>query len=639
MLLILFLRVWAGSGRDDMRLKFDTDKLPILGLLLSLMASSASSFAVEAPIDAMFSAGEKHFQTYCAGCHLGAMPEAPKVDALRLYPSSRIVEALESGVMSTVGLSLSKKDKQQVAYYLTGKLVEENRQDTHFSCQENAVITPKLNVAASWNGWGSKASNARYQHQETLLSPANVKDLKLKWAFAFPQATRVRAQPVVTPQMTYIGSQEGIIYALDTETGCAHWQYQAESEVRGAVYLHHDDKGVPKALLFGDFKANVYALDAQTGALLWRSNVAYHTLATVTGSVIADQHKVYIPISSSEVIPAARPDYECCTFRGGLVALDIDTGQNIWTTYTTEEPKPTGESSVGTKQFGPSGAPIWSGPTLDAKRGLIYATTGQNYSSPATGTSDSVLAIDTNNGEIKWVTQVTKDDAWNGACIRKTPNCPKENGPDFDIGASAMLVTDKSGKDRLIIGQKSAMVYALDPDNKGKILWQLRLGSGGTMGGVHWGMSSDGQNVYAGVSDLPTNNPYKVGEPQPGLNAIDLVTGVRRWHYTPPNICSKEDKYQCFNGISAAVSSSPGLVYFGGLDGMFRITDEASGEVLWEFNTKQEIETSNGVKGYGGAIESDGPVIANGEVFVTSGYDKWGEAPGNLLLVFSIGGK
>ncbi|MDP5131310.1 MAG: PQQ-binding-like beta-propeller repeat protein, partial [Paraglaciecola sp.] len=327
------------------------------------------------------------------------------------------------------------------------------------------------------------------------------------------------------------------------------------------------------------------------------------------------------------------------TFRGGLIALDIESGKTIWTTHTTEEPKPTGESSAGTKQYGPSGAPVWSGPTLDTKRGLIYATTGQNYSSPATGTSDSVLAIDSNNGEIKWVTQVTKGDAWNGACIRKTPNCPKEDGPDFDIGSSAMLVTDRKGKDRLIIGQKSAMVYALDPDNKGNILWQLRLGSGGTMGGVHWGMSSDGKQVYAGVSDLPTNNAYKVGEPQPGLNGLELATGERIWHYTPPNVCNKEDKYQCYNGISAAVSSSPGLVYFGGLDGMFRVADASSGQVLWEFNTKQEIETSNGVKGFGGAIEADGPVVADGKVFITSGYDKWGETPGNLLLVFSLDGK
>ena len=359
-------------------------------------------------------------------------------------------------------------------------------------------------------------------------------------------------------------------------------------------------------------------------------------MATVTGSVIADKDKVYVPVSSSEIIAAARTNYKCSTFRGAFVALDRKTGKKIWTTYTTEEPKITGKNSDGVDQYGPSGAPIWSSPTFDKKRGLIYVATGQNYSSPATGTSDAAIAIDMKNGEIKWVTQVTKNDAWNGACIAKRPNCPKEDGPDFDIGASPMLVTDNEGVDRLIIGQKSGMVYALNPDNNGKILWQKRLGSGGTMGGVHWGMSSNGEQVYVGISDLPTRNKYAVGEKQPGLNAIDLETGERIWQYTPPFLCPKDGKFRCFNGISAAVSSSPGLIYAGTLDGMFRIFDAVKGKVLWEFDTTPAIKASNGIEGFGGAIESDGPVIADGKVFVTSGYDKWGETPGNLLLVFSL---
>ncbi|MDP5131309.1 MAG: PQQ-binding-like beta-propeller repeat protein, partial [Paraglaciecola sp.] len=210
--------------------------------------------------------------------------------------------------MSTVGLTLSKEDKQDVAYYLTGKVVDNDTLTTHFTCQEQGVSSPILTAKSVWNGWGGKTSNVRYQSQENQLNPASVENLKLKWAFAFPKATRVRAQPIVTPQITFVGSQEGTVYALDTETGCAHWQYQAESEVRGAIFLQEDEKGLPKALLFGDFKANVYALDAQTGTLIWRRNIAYHPLATITGSVIADKTKVYVPVSSTEVIPAARPD-------------------------------------------------------------------------------------------------------------------------------------------------------------------------------------------------------------------------------------------------------------------------------------------------------------------------------------------
>ena len=597
--------------------------------LVSLSLMSLVRAQADEVIDA-----EKIFQTNCAACHTGALLEAPKVEALKLYPPERIVKALESGLMSTAGMALSRGEKYAVAEFLTGKTVADSSASaTTYTCKSIGVELPKGMSELAWNGWGGKTGNRRHQANAPGISLDNVADLKLKWAFAFPDATRVRAQPVISQDMVYIGSQAGIVYALDAQTGCVQWEYLAKAEVRGALFLQQD------TLLFGDLDGNAYALDAQSGALKWRTKVHYSPLAVVTGSVIADAKKVYVPVSSLEIIPAARAEYECCSFRGAVVAIDLQSGKKVWTTYTTDEPKPTYKTSVGTQQHGPSGAPVWSGPTLDVKRNLLYATTGQNYSTPATGTSDAVLAMDLDSGEIKWVTQVTKGDAWNGACSRKTPNCPKEDGPDYDIGASAMLSTAENGKQFLIIGQKSGMVYALDPDAKGKIAWKKRVGSGGTMGGVHWGMSTDNQNVYVGVSDLPTNNPYNVGPAHPGLHSLDLQTGEFLWRTTLPNVCPKGVKFLCFPGISAAVSSSPNLVYAGGLDGMFRIFSAAKGEILWEYDTKQSLQTINGVEGFGGSIESDGPVIANGNIYLTSGYDKWAEMPGNILMVFSAGGK
>jgi polyvinyl alcohol dehydrogenase (cytochrome) len=597
--------------------------------LVSLSLMSLLSVQADEVVD-----GEKLFQTNCSACHLGALLEAPKVEALKLYPPERIVKALESGLMSTAGMALSRTEKHAVAEFLTGKKVaESNSSATTFTCKSTGIESPVSMSKVEWNGWGGKTGNRRHQDKNMGISPDNVADLKLKWAFAFPEATRVRAQPLVSQDMVFIGSQAGIIYALDAETGCVQWEYLAKAEVRGALFLQQNN------LLFGDLDGNAYALDAQSGTLRWRTKVHPSPMAVVTGSVIADEKNVYVPVSSLEIIPAARVDYECCSFRGAVTAINIKSGKKAWTTYTTDVPKPTYKTSAGTQQHGPSGAPVWSGPTLDVKRNLLYATTGQNYSTPATGTSDAVLAMDLDTGEIKWVTQVTKNDAWNGACSRKTPNCPKEDGPDFDIGASAMLSTQENGKQLLIIGQKSGMVYALDPDAKGEIVWKQRLGSGGTMGGVHWGMSTDNQNVYVGVSDLPTNNPYIVGKPHPGLHALDLQTGEFIWRTALPNVCPKVRKFLCFPGVSAAVSSSADLVYAGSLDGMFRIFSATKGEILWEYDTKQTVNSVNGVEGFGGAIESDGPVIANGNIYLTSGYDKWGEFPGNLLMVFSVDGK
>ncbi|TRY33786.1 PQQ-binding-like beta-propeller repeat protein [Aliiglaciecola sp. M165] len=581
--------------------------------------------------------GQQAFDAYCKACHMGALPEAPKTAALELYPPSRIVESLESGVMSTQGMQLSRAEKRQIAFFLTGKRADSaSVVPTMLACSSAKKDSMPKSSETIWNGWGNDHNNSRHQSNESKLTTNNVKNLSLQWAVSFPDATRVRSQPLVTKKITYIGSQSGTIYALDTDTGCLHWQFEASAEVRSALYMQHDEVGSPKALLFGDFKTNVYAIDPLSGQLRWKKHIGYHPVATITGSLIADQEKVYVPLSSMEVIPAARSDYECCTFRGSLVALDIETGEQRWTSYTTEPPTLRGKNSAGAFQYGPSGAPIWSSPTIDIKRGLIYVGTGQNYSSPATGTSDAILAIDILDGKRRWVSQVTQNDAWNGGCVRKTANCPKENGPDFDIGASPILSSDDKGREWLIVGQKSGLVYGLDPDQQGKVIWTTRVGSGGTMGGVHWGMSAAHQDVFVGVSDLPTNNPYKKGEPKPGVAKLNLSDGQIKWHYSPPNVCKKGSKYMCFNGISAAVSSSPGLVYFGGLDGMFRILAADDGKLLWEFNTKQSIWTVNGVKGFGGSIEADGPVIADGKVFVTSGYDKWGEAPGNLLLVFSL---
>jgi len=628
-------------GRDDstqMSLLMPI-KTTAIALLLGLM--STFSFASSDVGDPESLAGEKNFQIHCLACHSGIVPEAPEFEALKLYPPERIVHALTGGIMSTAGLPLSEKEIQQVAYFLTGKTTDSEQTDlTPYFCAADVVPPGRKASEAStdsWSNWGGQG-NQRFQSGERVLNRDNVKNLALKWAFAFPQTTRVRSQPTVTAGTTYIGSQDGTVYALDTDTGCIHWTFQADAEARGALQLHSNSGTGKRTLLFGDLKANAYSIDAGTGELLWKTRVHEHPLAVVTGSVIADEDKVYVPVSSSEVVPAGQVEYPCCTFRGALVALNLSDGAIAWKTYTTPEPTPRGKSSAGVDQFGPSGAPVWSSPTLDRKRNLVIVTTGQNYSSPATGTSDSVIAMDTATGKVRWVSQVTENDAWNGACVRKTPNCPKEDGPDFDIGASAILMTTRANKELLLVGQKSGLTYALDPDQEGKILWTRRVGRGGTMGGVHWGMSADHDRLYVGVSDLHTNNAYAVGDPHPGLHALDPVSGEFLWRSPLPNICPPDMKFRCDPGISAAVSSSLGLVFAGGMDGMLRAFDSSNGNILWGYDTRRAFTSVNGIEGKGGSIEADGPVIVNGELFVTSGYDKWAEIPGNVLLVFSLKG-
>ena len=157
-------------------------------------------------------------------------------------------------------------------------------------------------------------------------------------------------------------------------------------------------------------------------------------------------------MASGEEGAGASPDYECCRFRGSIVALDASTGQQIWKTYTIpKEPHKTKKNKIGTQLWGPSGAPIWSSPSIDVKNNALYATTGDNYSDPASNMSDAFVAFDLATGKILWSRQMTAADAYTSACrIADKTNCPDSNGPDFDFSSGPILVTLANGKRALV---------------------------------------------------------------------------------------------------------------------------------------------------------------------------------------------
>jgi polyvinyl alcohol dehydrogenase (cytochrome) len=317
-----------------------------------------------------------------------------------------------------------------------------------------------------------------------------------------------------------------------------------------------------------------------------------------------------------------------------VAALRIKDGSQVWKTYTIrEKPKQTGKN-----QWGPSGASIWGAPTIDAKRGLLYVTTGDNFSAPATNLSDAVVALELATGRIAWSRQTTPGDVWNSSCSQKN-DCP---GPDYDYGSSVLLEKDGNGRELLLAGQKSGVVYALDPDKKGEVVWQVRVAKGGINGGVQWGMASDGQRVYAASSDvvrMPGSNSDRF-DPRPrpldsaqggGLTALRISSGEKVW-YTPPAGCN--DRPGCSPAQSAAVTAIPGVVFSGSLDGHLRAYSAEEGKVLWDFDTVREYQTVNGVSGSGGSLNGPGPVVVGGMLFVNSGYGRAGIA-GNVLLAFA----
>jgi polyvinyl alcohol dehydrogenase (cytochrome) len=366
-------------------------------------------------------------------------------------------------------------------------------------------------------------------------------------------------------------------------------------------------------------------------------------LARATGSPTFHDGRLYVGVASGEEGAGAPPDYECCRFRGSLVALDAATGKQIWKTYTiADAAKPMRKNRMGTQLWGPSGAPIWTSPTIDVVRNAVYVTTGDNDSDPPTDTSDAFMALDLTSGRILWTRQVTASDAWNVACrLPDKTNCPDSNGPDFDFASPPMLVTLANGRRALVAGQKSGVVHAIDPDREGAILWQTRVGKGGTQGGVQWGAAVDQTMVYVALSDLArTPVPGSTAlEPDPmqggGIFALSVDTGQRVW-YTPPPGCG--EKKRCSPAQSAAVSAIPGVVFSGSIDGHLRAYSKASGAIVWDVDTVRSYETVNHVPARGGSLNVGGPAIGGGMLVVNSGYVN-SAMPGNVLLAFSVNGK
>jgi polyvinyl alcohol dehydrogenase (cytochrome) len=582
--------------------------------------------------------GEAVYREYCASCHDHPGPRIPPRSALQALSAARILRTLDGGVMMRIAYGLQRNQREAVANYL-GKAGDDTAPPASAFCSDRRFSLSE-NSRPSWTGWSPSLSNDRFQSAGAAsLTAAQVRNLKLKWAFGFAGDITAYAAPTVYNGVLFVGSAGGVVHAMNAKTGCLYWTFKADGPVRAATVIAPNGTG--HVILFPDQIGSFYALDAETGRLLWRRRIDAHEATRLTGSAVVHDGVVFVPAASWEETRSGNPKYECCTFRGSLSALRIRDGSVVWKTYMIDPPKRTGANKEGTPQFGPSGAGIWSAPTIDANRGVVYVTTGDNYTEPTTKTSDAIIALKLKTGKIVWMRQVLAGDFHSGgACPDDDTKC----GPDYDFGSSAILV-HPSGRDLLVAGQKSGIVYALDPDARGKILWQARVGEGGMLGGVQWGMASDGENVYAAVSDSKGIDDPEGGESPPvgggsfdpaaggGLTALRLTDGSKMW-FAPSTPCAPPRR-GCSPAQSGAVSAIPGAVFSGSLDGHIRAFSTAEGKLIWDFDTEKAFATVNGITAHGGSLDGAGPVIVDGVVYVNSGYPRFGGAIGNVLLAFS----
>jgi polyvinyl alcohol dehydrogenase (cytochrome) len=636
-----------------------TSMKPPICLLLLLVFLIFCAWPV-ASIAQSESAGVAQYFNNCASCHESAdsTHQAPPTAILKQMTPEHVLDVLTNGSMRSNAAALGEADRRLIAEWVGGRKIDNESVGALDKVTNLCSSHPPVreSTGSAWNGWGADLRNTRSQTPAAAgLTPAQISRLQLKWAFGFPGATALYSQTVYDGRL-YVSSNAGYVYSLDAGTGCVHWAFRAQAAVRSSFTIGRLSRTNARlGVFFGDIRGTAYALDASTGAVIWKTLTDIHPLARITGTPVLNEGRLYVPVGSLEEPEAGQANYACCTFRGLVAALDAVTGKQVWKTYTIPEPaKVVGKNSLGKDMLAPAGADVWVTPTLDVRRRALYITTGNAFSGTPS-TANAVMALNMDTGKVLWTMQALAADVWHNGCVQNVPgrgggrgrgpapqgapaagrgggggrgnayppeNCPPQDilGPDWDFGAPPALARMSDGRDILIAAQKQGLIWAINPDT-GQVLWKQDVAReiDGGRGETLFGGAVDSERAYFGLISS-------------GHVALDLKTGEEVWWMpaTPPA------GRQNLRGIVGAVTLIPGALLSGARDGMVRAVSSRTGQLLWEFDTAREFTTVNGVAAKGGSAASGGPIVANGMVFIGSGYPGFQNGqPGNVLLAFA----
>jgi polyvinyl alcohol dehydrogenase (cytochrome) len=612
--------------------------LATLSLLFAVSHARADSDPVPTP-DAN-NPGAALYAQKCAQCHDHPVDRIPARAFLGIVKTpEQVVTALTSGVMQPMAAGLSADQIKSLAAFVTGKEVGATHDpDSNANrCTTQAVLKPG---PKDWGSWGHDFGNTRFQG-EPGIKAADVPRLKVKWVFAYP-GNVADGQPTVAGDMLFVANRSGHVFALDARTGCTHWSYAAEGGVHAAIDIGPLPGGRQAAYVVTE-NGWLHALDAETGAMVWTVRVEDHPATRLTGSPTLYDGRLYVPLSSLEEVSLFNPNYACCTFRGGVAAVDAATGKILWKAHNIEqEPKQIGVSVSGTKLFGPAGVSIFSAITVDPKRKAIYAGTGNSYTQDSIDVANAVIAFDMDTGARKWFTQALPQD---DICPKaEKPEECSHVGPDFDFAAPPVLRTMENGKDILVAISKADEAFGFDPDQNGKLVWRSKLGKGSRTAGV-WGLAVDQTQMYVGSADVRPQPGVTVG----GLTALDFANGKTIWHVpAPPPVCAWGDTPSPLALANGAVNCSatqpgalaviPGVVFSGSIDGHMRAFSTKDGAKLWDFDTGGSFKAVNAPTATGGSLSNGVEAVANGVLYVNSGAAGVHQ-PGNALIAFTVDGK
>lgn len=588
--------------------------------------------------------GKPLYDRHCAACHDNPVEtKSVPFATLRGMRHGTLHYALTQGKMKLQAAPMNEREVGQLLDFIAGRQTLDESWIARMQCPApRARFNPRGTPVVSHFGFG-EGNHRALSRAQSGLATEDFKDLELAWALAFPGVTTMRAQPAIVGNTLFLSVGENArLFALDISgpQPCIQWTYTAEVPLRSGIGYGVMPRSKRPVIVFNDVATRVHLVDATTGKLLWKTHIGLYDLSNATGTPVIHGDRVYAPLSASEINIGGDDRHECCKTHGAFHALDLATGRKLWTYHTMEEARPVRDRGDGKMMWGPSGAPIWTSPLLDAKRGLIYVGTGEATSAPAAPTTDSILALDMKTGALRWKFQATPDDIFLTACMRnpKALNCPREGRLlDHDFGATAVMARRADGRDLLVAGQKSGMLWALDPDT-GERVWNREFGKGSPIGGIHWGIAFDGERVFAPIHLFPGPDGVDPNQ-RAGLHAVRADDGQVLWSFEPQADCSPERQQRLPNcrqvGQTGAPTVIDGAVLQGGADGYLRAFDRVTGQLLWQTDTAVPYQGLNGVAGHGGAIDNASIVAANGYLFLNSGYGLMGGMrAGNVFLAY-----
>ena len=533
----------------------------------------------------------------------------------------------------------------------------------------NAHKDPK-----NWLLYGRDYSSTRYSPLQQI-NQDNVKDLVVKWAFSFGVLEGQDSQAMVYNGRIFVTTSFNRVYSLDGRTGDVVWSYKRDlpSDVFPHLCCDVNNKGVAlyhDKVYLGTLDVHIVAFDMASGEEIWDVTTGdYKSSESHTGVPIAVDGKIITGTGGAEY-----------GVRGWIVALDADTGKEVWRIWTvagpdgpvleaTGEVYPDWQAQWGGDSWKLGGGSQWTGISYDPDLHAIFVPTGNpgpdfdGASRPGDNLfTNSTMVLNPDNGLLRYWFQYTPHDPW-----------------DYD-GVNEVILADIDGRKVWLHADRNGFLYSIDRTN-GRCIWVVPIsevnwttGFGdncrpivnpefdpevqgyGTVtigihpsldGGKEWhpmSYSPKTNMVYVptynyGMDLQPLKQKWERGEWYLGAQVLRITdgNGSIRAHDASTGELIWENISQ-WPATSATVATAGGLVFFGGPDGIFRAANDETGEELWSFQTGTGIHGSPTTWSIGGTQYVGAVVGAGGGGLWPLHYGKWLEknTKGGALFVFGL---